>query len=297
MKYISAQPETRYYEWQVETMIYSFLDNGVHPNNIIILLGKTEDYSFDRLRKKYKGVTFASYPYIQESNYLPAIKPYLMARFFGSCACKSEDQYYYCDADTILTKPLPIFDKNYVYCSDTKNYIGYNYIISKGEEILDIMANTVKIDKRIIKERQEDSGGGQFIFSGTDEKFWNEVYKNSIKLYTEMSRYNANHIKLYEGTYPIQAWTAEMWATLWQFWKAGMKTRIVEQLDFAWSTDEIARLDQVSILHNAGITSDEKFDNFFKKTDYRNSYPPMDLDITKSHCSYYYYRAINDSAC
>ena len=54
MKYIAAQPEIRYYEWQVDTMIYSFLDNGVLPSDIIILLGKTEDYSFDRLRKKYK---------------------------------------------------------------------------------------------------------------------------------------------------------------------------------------------------------------------------------------------------
>ena len=295
MTYIAAQPEIRYYEWQVDTMVYSFLDNGVLPSDIIILLGKTEDYSFDRLREKYKGVNFYTYPYIQESNYQPAIKPYLMARYFASCSCKSEDQYYYCDSDTILTKPLPIFDKNHVYCSDTINYIGYNYIASKGEEILDIMTNVVKIDKRIIKERQTDSGGGQFVFSGTDENFWNEVYKNSIKLYTEMSRYNANHLKQYKGTYPIQAWTAEMWATLWQFWKAGRKTKIVDQLDFAWATDTTDMLDKVSILHNAGVTSDDKFEKFFKKTDYRAGYPPTDLDITKSHCSYYYYRAIQEA--
>jgi hypothetical protein len=294
MKYISAQPETKYYEWQIDTMIHSYLKQGVKSHDIIILLGDIGEYSFTKLREKYKGVNFNSYPYKAEP-YAPSVKPYLMSKYFGSCSCTQGEQYYYADADTILTKPLPRFQTDKVYMSNTKSYIGYNYIVSKGEEILDIMCDAAKIDKNILKERQEDSGGAQMIFTGTDGKFWKDVYVNSNALYRAMRDYNVNHMELYKGTYPIQAWTAEMWATLWQFWKKGYKTEISEELNFAWATDPMSMLEDKRILHNAGVTGKHK--GLFVKSHYMKSKPPTNLDITKTHCSYYYYKQVLEATC
>ena len=175
MKYISAQPETKY-EWQIDTMIHSYLKQGVKSHDIIILLGDIGKYSFTKLREKYKGVNFNSYPYKSEP-YAPSVKPYLMSKYFGSCSCTQGEQYYYADADTILTKPLPRFQTDKVYMSNTKSYIGYNYIVSKGEEILDIMCDAAKIDKNILRERQEDSGGAHVNL------YFQEQIANSGKTY------------------------------------------------------------------------------------------------------------------
>lgn len=294
MKYIAAQPELKYYEWQVDTMIHSYIKQGVDPNDIIILWGNTGEYNCDGLRKKYPTVNFHRYPYKREA-YPPAIKPYLMSKYFGSCKCTQSEQYYYADADTILTKPLPDFASDTVFMSDTKSYIGYDYIISKGEEILDIMCKAAKVDKNIIKERRHESGGCQFVFQGTDSKFWKEVYVTSNALYREMRRYNQEHKEKYKGTYPIQAWTAEMWATLWQFFKKGYKTEISKELSFAWATDPLNMLEGKRILHNAGVT--DKHKDFFKKSNWQNENPPLDLNITKTHCSYYYYKQVLEAIC
>lgn len=294
MKYISAQPEIKYYEWQVDTLIHSYIKNGVDPNDIIILLGNTGEYSFEKLSEKYPTVNFHSYTYVQ-GIYKPAVKPYLMSKYFGSCSCTQGEQYYYTDADTILLKPLPSFDPSIVYMSNTRSYIGINYIRSKGEQVLDMMADAAKIDKKILEERDLEAGGAQFVFSGTDGKFWQDVYVNSNALYRAMRDFNHKHVDEYKETYPIQAWTAEMWATLWQFWKKGYKTEISEELDFVWATDPLKMMDGKRILHNAGVTGEHK--GLFVKSHYRDKYPPKDLDITKTHCSYYYYKEVLEATC
>ena len=293
MKYIAAQPQTAYYAWQVETMINSFLDNNVREEDIIILLADEGSNSFDEVFKKYPNVEFNSFPNHSDNTYAPAIKPYLMWQYFKSCSCKEDEQYFYCDADVILTKPLPEFKKGICYMSDTISYIGYDYIVSKGDEVLELMCDLFKMDKNIIKMRQEQAGGAQYVFDGTDGKFWQDVYHNSIALFKMLAKYNSDNIDKYEGTFPIQAWTAEMWATTWQFWKSGIKTMVVPQLDFAWATDMSSKLDQVSILHNAGVGGDHK--GFFKKFQYTTKYPPKNLRIKKDYCSHYYYEQVKKS--
>jgi hypothetical protein len=294
MKYIAAQPESKYYEWQIDTMIHSYIKQGVNPNDIIILWGNTGEYNCDSLRKKYPTVNFYRYEWKNEA-YPPAIKPYLMSKYFGSCKCTQGEQYYYADADTILTKPLPKFPHDTVFMSDTRSYIGIKYIRSKGEEILDKMCEAAKIDKKMLEERDLEAGGCQFVFSGTDSKFWKDVYVNSNALYRAMREYNQEHQEKYEGTHPIQAWTAEMWATLWQFWKKGYRTEISKELSFAWSTDPLNMLEDKRILHNAGVTNKHK--DFFVKSHYVTKAPPSDLNITKTHCSYYYYKQVLEAIC
>jgi hypothetical protein len=292
MKYIAAQPQTAYYAWQVETMIKSFLDNNVSEEDIIILLADEGSNSFDEVFKKYPKVDFNSYDNNSESSYAPALKPYLMWKYFSSSKAIDGEQYFYCDADVILTKVLPKFAKGKCYLSDTVSYIGYEYIISKGEEVLDLMCEICNIDKEIVKKNQIESGGAQYIFDGTDGDFWKEVYENSISIFDCLAKYNVENSHIYEGTYPIQAWTSEMWATLWQFWKAGINTMVVPHLDFAWATDMYSKLNKVSILHNAGVGDQ---DGLFKKFQFTTKYPPKNLEIKKDYCSHYYYEQVKKS--
>lgn len=287
MMYISAQPETKYFAWQVDTMILSFLQNGVQQESIIILLGKENLNSFEKVRLKYPKVNFHRYS-AEHFRYTPAIKPYLMWQYFKQNPQK--EQYFYSDCDVVLTKPLKAFDSKYVYCSNTISYIGYDYIISKGEKVFNLMCDVVGIDKYTVKSNQSVSGGCQFVFDTLPQRVWERAYRSSLKLHKELNNYNAlNPVK--EG-YPIQEWTAEMWATLWEIWKEGYKTKVVDELDFSWSTDKISNMKQSKILHNAGVSNQE---GLFRKFRYKTEYPKDDLQIDNKFCSSYYYNKVKEA--
>ena len=44
MRYICVQPASMYYSWQVDTMIYSFLNNGICGEQIDIVFGDKPQY-------------------------------------------------------------------------------------------------------------------------------------------------------------------------------------------------------------------------------------------------------------
>lgn len=289
MKYICAQPETLYYKWQVDTMINSFLQNNVSESDIIILSNK-ETMEFDTLKEKYKKVNFLSYK-IPIQKYQPAIKPYLMYLYFKDH--QQKEQYFYHDCDIVLTKSLPEFE-NGVFMSNTVSYIGYKYIESKGQEVVDLVCNTVGIEEKILKERQEDSGGCQFVFPTLPAELWKKAYDDSYRLWENITAYNIENADKYKNTFPLQVWTAEMWATLYAMWHYGYYGKVDPRLDFAWSTDDISKIQDVAILHNAGVTEQK---DLFRKFNYIKKIPPCDLEINESRCSSYYYKKVKEVIC
>lgn len=289
MKYISAQPETLYYRWQVDTMINSFLQNGVGQSDIIILTSKRQKAQFDILRDRYPEVSFHRYD-VPEGGYGPDIKPYLMAKYFREHP--EDEQYFFCDCDIVLTKPLPEFETGKIYMSNTVGYIGYNYIISKGQEVVDIMCQQTGMDEDILKYNNTNSGGCQFIFNTLPAEVWDKAYEDSNKLFNALTDYNRG---IDSGdAYPIQAWTAEMWATLWAMWYYGYFGTVDKRLDFAWSTDPVAKMENRPILHNAGVTNQK---NLFRKYSYMNSLPSCNLTIDETKCSHYYYNKVKEVLC
>lgn len=289
MKYICAQPETLYYRWQLDVMISSFLNNGVSQSDIIILSG-SETEEFDALQQKYPEINIHRY-YSPVHRYSPSIKPYLMYLYFKDHP--EDHQYFYCDADVILTKPLPEFEDG-IFMSDTVDYIGYDYIKSKGQDVVDLMCETTGLPEQELIDRQADSGGCQFVFNTLPADVWRQAFRYSYSLYMNLSEYNQQNQALYEGTYPIQVWTSEMWATLYAMWYYGYYGKVDSRLDFAWSTDSISELDSVSILHNAGVTDQPRL---FNKNSYKNELPPCDLSIDTTKCSSYYYNKVKEVLC
>lgn len=289
MKYICAQPETLYYRWQIDTMINSFLQNGVSQSDVIILSDEKTN-EFDVLREKYPEVNFHRY-YSPVHRYSPAIKPYLMYLYFKDHP--EDEQYFYHDCDIVLTKPLAEFEEG-VFMSDTVSYIGYDYIKSKGQGVLDVLIDTVDIPEEMLVEHKDNSGGAQFVFNTLPADMWRLAFRFSYELYMNLSEYNLQNKDEYEGTYPIQVWTSEMWGTLYAMWHYGYFGKVDSRLDFAWSTQTLDKLTNVSILHNAGVTDQP---NLFKKSRYMTSLPSCDLTIDESKCSSYYYNKVKEVIC
>ena len=308
-----VQPAIRYYSWQIEVMLHNFIDLQVDKHFEIHLLfaynvnEKEHKANLDRIfllddhfSKYYPdAVKFYYYNDTREYpiSYISSIRPNALKQHFKEFPELSERVIFYHDCDIVFTK-FPDFLLKYNnlgkdwYVSDTISYIGHNYILSKGENVLNQMTEIVGIDKELVKSKEHQSGGAQYILNGVDYEFWDKVEKDAEKLYKDITALN-NQLKAANPTYhEVQIWCADMWAVLWNAWLKGYDTHIVEELSFCWATEPIKRWDDVYIFHNAGVTADLSKELFYK-AEYRVHLPYGIKDtFNKEKASYKYFEQL-----
>lgn len=301
MKYICAQPATQYFAWQIDVMLHSFVTTGVNLEDVHIVCaihGEIDEY-FTRLMTKYPGVIFSFYEDTRHDNgYISSIRPHILRKHFTAYPDLSNEVIMYHDCDIVFTKRMYLPENVYVddicYLSDTISYIGYEYIESKGKEVLDKMCQIVGIDEKIIKDNQENSGGAQYILKGIDKYFWYDVENDSTRLFKEVTELNTELVAKNDEDYnPLQIWCADMWAVLWNVWKRNKKTKVIPELDFSWSVSDTDLWHKHAIYHNAGVT--EKENDLFFKGKYIQSMPEMDLQVNNTKCSHHYYKLIQQA--
>jgi hypothetical protein len=301
MKYICAQPATQYFAWQIDVMLHSFVTTGVNLEDVHIVCaihGEIDEY-FTRLMEKYPGVIFSFYEDTRHDNgYISSIRPHILRKHFTAYPDLSNEVIMYHDCDIVFTKRMYLPENVYVddicYLSDTISYIGYEYIESKGKEVLDKMCQIVGIDEKTIKDNQENSGGAQYILKGIDKYFWYDVENDSTRLFKEVTELNTELVAKNEEDYnPLQIWCADMWAVLWNVWKRNKKTKVIPELDFSWSVSSKDLWHKHAIYHNAGVT--EKSPELFFKGKYIQSMPEMDLQVNNTKCSHHYYKLIQQA--
>ena len=299
IRYLCAQPATPYYAWQIETMLANFYAMGINPNQIDIVCEKPGCQvppDWQRLAETYPSRFFFYCDRRQTKHYISSIRPNILRQHWEAHPEMEGDTIFYHDCDMIFTQPPSqwiskelISDKIW-YGSDVKWYIGYPYIISKGEDIAQAMFDIMHIDGDEVMQRSDDGGdiGAQYLMKGVDASFWYAVEQKSEVLFKEISALNAAK-KLDEPSYhEIQIWTADMWALLWTAWKRGITTKIDKAFDFAWGTSGIKEIDTCNIMHNAGVTTDST--GLFYKANYIDRFPyNLNLDIRKDMASSYYY--------
>jgi len=185
-------------------------------------------------------------------------------------------------------------DENW-YVSNTISYIGHRYIKSKGDLVMDMMLSIFGISEEFIQEREEQSGGAQYIMKGVDWRFFKKMQFDCETLFKNVTELN-NSLKKDNPTYhELQIWCSDMWAILWNAWMRGFKTNVIPELDFAWATDDISRWDEKYIFHNAGVTSSNK-EMLFYKGDYINKTPYDVIGDTydKQKASHKYFQIIQE---
>jgi len=277
--FVSAQPDVPYFIWQIKLYVHNFIENGIDPNQIHVVLGivnNADKPSEESLKLKEFGVNVHHFTdYRRKKHYIPSIKPYLISNWIQSNP-EHGKLFFLHDAD-IIFRELPNFDQllndDISYLSDTIGYIGYNYIMdccnryeqhhstSEKGQLIKEMADVVGLEVEVIKQNQEKSGGGQYLIKNTTCEMWDKIYKDSINLYNQMMDYQ-RRFPISPGE--IQFWTAEMWAVLWNLWMYGLETKVTRELDFSWATDSISVYEKRPILHMAGVTDDLKNRKFYK---------------------------------
>jgi len=295
LRFLSAQPAIDYYAWQVEVYLHNFLGLGYNGNYIDVVAGYQGDIpeSWLKLQRRFPYVRFFFYEdTMGECNYIPAIQGHLLKKHFKAHPYLKDDAIFFHDADFLFTKYMNftkfISDDNW-YFSDTISYIGHDYIVSKGEEVLDAMCEVIGIDKSIVKQNQNNSGGAQKLFKNIDHTYWEMVEDYSIKLFNVLI--NKQHIKKENDPNGIQSWTASMWAELWVGWKLGHNVIVPKEFDFCWATCSPSRWKEVNFFHNAGVMNDKL--GMFYKAKYMDSYPyEVDDNVLNNRCSYMYYHIL-----
>ena len=296
MKYITCIPNAKYFVWQTDVMIQSFIDNGVNEEDIFILIEESpagETAGFHSLQTKYPNVIQCWYSPRTPTGYVASIKPYLLWRFFDACPDMIKERFFICDADIALTKPLEVPESG-ILVSDTKSYLGVDYIRSKGQDVLELMTKICGVTEDLLIQNDNGAGGAQMVVQDIPAFIWKEAYEKSIQMFDIVTAYNKKISDRYEdGDYPIQIWTSEMWTTIWMLWKYGYKTNIVKGMDFIWANEPIKNWNKTSIYHNAGVTKEQQADGYFYKQDYMLKSPKGEkLDINKNTCTYKYWELI-----
>ena len=279
MIFVSAQPDSIYFHWQVELYLYQFAKHGPEiADRCYALLGyrgKPTAYAQELATKFKHVILYEDTRNLSVPNfYIPSIRPHLLKQFFAAHPDLGASVFYH-DSDIFLVN-LPHFELMLEdatsYVSDTISYIGYDYI--KGcqdrykavhtalpeNDLINKMCECVGISSELVKINQPNSGGAQYLLKNIDAAFWTEAETACQTLYALT--------KVYDVAHPIaaglQIWTADMWIVLWLLWKRGSQTRIHKELDFSWGTYTAKDYHTINIFHLAGVTSDNCKGKFYK---------------------------------
>jgi len=307
---ICVQPCQLYYAWQIEVMLTNFQKLNIHDDfNIHCLFAFNKNNEQDNWREniqliqlveqKFKNVAnFYYYPDTRKLpiEYISSIRPNILKQHFKQYKYLQDDCIFYHDCDIVFSK-YPSFLKrlsqndNNWYVSDTKGYIGYEYIKSKGEDVLEKMCEIVGINKELVKRKEYQSGGAQYLLKGLDSQFFNKMEEDCERLFKEITQLNNQKKSENPNYHEIQIWCSDMWSILWSGWMRGYHTNIIPELDFCWATDSVDNWDKKYIFHNAGVTDDRV--ELFNKSKFTNRLPFLLEDsFDKNRASYKYFEII-----
>ena len=170
MKFICAQPAIPYYSWQVEVIINNFIKNGVNPNDIHILgaiYNNQVPQDWRKLAEAYKDVCFFFYMDTRgDGSYIPSIYFNMMKQHLKANPHLEKEALFLHDSDIIFTRPVDFSDMendDVWYLSDTVGYIGTQYILTKGEELLKENKDVVVLQNLLSGKTKEGIYGDEFF--------------------------------------------------------------------------------------------------------------------------------------
>jgi hypothetical protein len=322
LKFVVCQPDDNYYVWQVHLWIESLRKIGMSDKAIVLVFTPSfrdkASARWEKVANLYPEAEFVFYK--DEENdvsdklgvYIPVLRPYCLQRYFKDNPDMKNNAVFYCDSDIVFTEKFDVskfIDDDVCYLSDTNSYINASYFDSKIKDVLpnkleeykkhDILgsaASLVGIDRATCEKNNLHSGGAQYFLKNIDASFWEDVKQHC--LYLRVYLQNINKEFFIDENTGFQSWCADMWAVLWNLWKREQETKNAPELEFAWSSDLIEKLNRCTILHNAGIVGDyaNGYPAFYKGKYHLGKNPFNDPHMTtvlnseesKKYCTHHY---------
>jgi hypothetical protein len=296
MKIIVITQDLKRYWWEMLVQINNFKKRGYDTNLTYLVATKGNKLSTQLIRiAQETGVEILGFKdrRYKHISYNQTIRPYLLKKYlYKNMFDNNEEPFLYLDTDVLFLRSLGslTLTNDTWYVSNTKTYLNSDYIKSKNEDLFSEMCSIVGIDPAVVESNDENAGGAQYLIKNTDWQYWQKVEEDSERLYKHM----INTSGIYKPEDPIQAWTADMWAVLWNSWLQGHQTKIVKTMDFLWATDPKEKYGNnptIAMYHNAGVVDQP---NLFYKGTYINRTPFNDdlSFVDKNYCSDFYVQEI-----
>jgi hypothetical protein len=318
LKFLCSQPDDSYYKWQVNLWLESLKKIGKSDKAIVLVYTPAErqyNTEWDSLKTLYPEATFGFYRDEDGVSdfipiYIPVLRPYTLMRWFKDHPEMKEKAIFYCDCDIVFTENFNIdayINDDVCYLSDTNSYINASYFDSKKSDVLqdkqelyntrDVLGeltSLIGISRQIAEENNLHSGGAQYLLKNIDYKFWQKAFSDCILIRRFLLNINGQFFESENKGY--QSWCADMWSVLWNLWYKGYTTQVIKEMDFAWATDHISRMDSIGLFHNAGISNTDMghYKAFYKGRYIHGNSPFNDLDEvynneeSKKYCTHYY---------
>jgi hypothetical protein len=304
LRFVSAQPAIPYYTWQVEVMLNNFIEMGINLNNVDIVCWKENGIipeAWSKLASAYAARFFFYDDTRITKHYTSSIRPNILKQHWEAHPYLKDETIFYHDCDIIFTKPIKDWITNDMisddkwYGSDTRWYIGHDYILSKGDDVLTKMCEIVGIHKGVVKGYEKNAIGAQYIMKDLTSYFWDKVERESEILFKDINELNIQKKQKDANHHELQIWCADMWAVLWNGWKMRKHTECHPNLDFCWATSSEEDYHKMNIFHNAGVTGTN--DGRFYKAHYMDKLPYNEkLEIKPNTASWYYWNEIQKTA-
>ena len=316
----TAQPDDQYFIWQNHLYIESCLKQGFTQNQIHILLYKPKNRQFNNNWNKLKEIYPDINIFLYEDKgvqqflgvYIPILRPHILSQHFEAYPELNDKTIIYTDSDILWLDSLNINHlllDNINYVSDASSYLNYSYFENKYKQVipekleeaksvdfLKEVCSIVGIDKKIVIDNNSNTGGVQYILKNIDADFWKKVETDVLKIRLYLQQVNKIYFK--NENDGIQSWCADLWAVQFNLWYRNLETKVVKELDFAWATEPIEKLNSCTIYHNAGVTG--KYMNnvpyFYKGAYHTGQNPLLDEHLqiiindeqSKKYCTWYY---------
>lgn len=326
LKFVQSCPSDIYYTWQVHLWLESLRNIGHSDKAISVIFtpkGRENTDKWKQIMELYPESEFHFYKDEDNLNqllgiYIPVLRPYVLWKHFKAFPELSEKAIFYCDSDILFTKDFNVdkfLNDDVNYLSDTNSYINASYFDSKIKDVLpekleeyktrDILGelcSIIGISREIAEANNNHSGGAQYLLKNVDYEFWSKVMNDCIIIRTYLQTVNRQFFKDENTGY--QSWCADMFSVLWNLWFREQEVKVVPELNFAWATDPLSKLESHTIFHNAGITgtSMNGYPCFYKGKYHLGADPTKDphlYDIlsneqSQKYCTWYYANELNN---
>lgn len=274
MIFLSAQPDTPYFIWQVELQLFNLQSKGWAIKKVHILfaydLGIGENHDIEKLKRSHPEHNIFSYSDTRENKIYPStIRPHIITKHLDRFPHLFKESIFYIDSDVIF-RELPDFNlllkDDKWYASDTNSYMNYKLIIDAlGYQVFSEMCHVIGITPEQVIQHEINTGGAQYIIKDIPIGFWTKVEQDSLNLYEYLYKL------LYENTdhnffekKSIDIWLTEMWVVCWNAILINKPFIVHPDLNFSWANQKIEYWKNTHMLHYTG--SPQK--HTFHKTNY-----------------------------
>lgn len=298
MLFITTQPDSNYYIWQLQVQLNNFKKFGCE-DKCVVVLGYNPNIGINPNAKEFEKKTSARVLFYPDNRdlstrlYLPSIRPHLLKQLYKeNPEVLLNKNFLYLDCDIIFTD-YPDFSKlneeKFIHVSNTESLFSFEKIMTENNDLFEKMCKVVGITPYVVNKNLGTAGDMTYAFKFFhyfDYEFWDKVERDSTSLYKMMLVTNKKDSL-------GQVMCANKWALLWNLWLIGYDTKKSEELDTTWATNSIEDWNTHNLYNNAGVSEKDRGFLFYKGDFEEKSPFEEDLSfVSKEYCSSKYVEEI-----